>query len=66
MSRFVVPQEELTPEKLRELDGKVAWVRDDYLSMRGLASDDPDLLAYLDHVAAIKEKARSAGARFSA
>lgn len=47
----------VTPEFLIESDGKIVWIRDDYLSMRGIA-DDPDLIDFLDHVADMKEETR--------
>ena len=57
--------EDITPEFLKENDGKIVWIRDDYLSMMGY-EEDPELLAFLEHVYAVKKQARDAGIEFTA
>lgn len=57
--------EAITPEFLQENDGRLVWIRWDYLSMRGI-SEDTELVAFLDHVEKVKKKAQRAGAKFSA
>lgn len=48
----------VTPEFLIQMDGKIVWTMDDYLSMRNYAADNPELLDFLDHVAEVKENTR--------
>ena len=45
----------ITPEFLIENDGKIVWIRWDYLSMRGI-SDDKELVEFLDYVSEVKEQ----------
>lgn len=57
----------VTIEFLRELDGQVAWIRDDYLSMRGICGGDrPNLAKFLDRVAEVKAQAKAEGVVFLA
>lgn len=58
-------KEIITPEFLQSNDGKLVWIRDDYLSMRGV-SDDAELVAFLAHVEVVKRGARRFGIKFSA
>lgn len=52
--------EEFLLEKLKNKN--VIWVRDDYLSMRGMAfCGDKELYDLLEHTANLKEKLRSEG-----
>ena len=63
--RIQFTKEEITPEFLQKMDGKLAWIRNDYLSMRGICYyDDPELHDFLEHVAKVKEQAESAGIVF--
>lgn len=55
----------VTESFLTEADGKVVWVRDDYLCMRGI-SGDAKLLRFLDQVADLKEHVRAKGYVFKA
>lgn len=63
MSRF--NYEAITPQFLQENDGKLVWIRNDFLRMRGI-SDDSELVSFLDHVETVKRGATLAGMRFSA
>lgn len=57
----------VTVELLKDLDGKVAWIRDDYLSMRGICGgDNPKLARFLDRVAEVKAQAKAEGHHFAA
>lgn len=56
---------DITPEFLKENDGKIVWLRDDYLCMRNIAGAG-ELLDFLDHVAAVKEQVRASGFQFTA
>lgn len=55
---------DITVEFLKQNDGKIVWIRDDYLCMRNIAGPG-ELLDLLDHVAAVKEQARASGVRFT-
>lgn len=55
----------ITPEFLKENDGKLVWTRDDYLSMNGIQGED-ELYHFLNHVIRVKQAARAAGMEFSA
>lgn len=57
----------VTVEMLKELDGVLLWVSDDYLSMRNTHGGDlPKLAKFLDRVAEVKAQARADGVVFSA
>lgn len=57
----------ITADFLREFDGQVAWLRDDYLSMHSVSgSSDPKLVQFLDHVAKVKAQAKADGYAFTA
>lgn len=57
----------VTVEMLKELDGVLLWVSDDYLSMRNTRGGDlPKLANFLDRVAEVKAQARADGVVFSA
>lgn len=55
----------ITVEFLKEIDGTAAWIRDDYLSMRGIESE-PKRQGFLNRVAEVKAQARKEGVLFSA
>lgn len=57
--------EAITPEFLTDADGKVVWMRDDYLMCMGLVHGTPyyDFLAHVDQV---KTRARENGHSFTA
>ena len=55
----------VTPTFLQENDGKLVWIRWDYLSMRGI-SDDAELVDFLDYVERVKRNATAQGYKFSA
>jgi len=55
----------VTVDLLRGVDGHCAWVRDDYLSMRGICGGErPKLSKFLDRVAEVKAQARAVGVVF--
>lgn len=56
----------VTPEFLKEADGKLDFVRDDFLARRASAGHDPATLAFLDSIAQVKEQVRATGHAFSA
>lgn len=53
---------QITRQFLIDNDGKLAWIRWDYLCMREI---DPEGLELLNHVAKVKEDAERDGVRFS-
>lgn len=55
----------ITPEFLKENDGKLVWIRDDYLMMNGVQGPG-EMYDFLDHVWNVKEAARQKGAVFTA
>jgi hypothetical protein len=59
-----VDKEDITPEFLKKNDGKIVWIRDDYLSMRDLCKGEP-LHDFLEHVVRVKEEVRATGYKFS-
>lgn len=66
MQTIVLDPEIVNDEFVKGLDGKVVWVRDDYLCMRGIvAFSDPKLYSFLNIVADVKEKLSSEGYQFS-
>jgi len=59
--------ENITPEFVKKYDGKLVWLRDDYLSMRGVCyHDDRQTYDLLEHVANVKEELRKQGWKFVA
>lgn len=57
----------ITPKFLRENDGKLVWIRDDYLLCMGYVyNTDRPLYDFLDHVERVKKQARESGITFSA
>ena len=58
--------EDITEDFLKNNDGKIVWIRDDYLFMRGLISDDHDSRKILDKIADLKTTMRKRGHVFIA
>lgn len=58
---------DITPDFLKQNDGKLVWIRDDYLSMKGICyHSDPELYDFLTHVDKVKELVHNTGYRFKA
>lgn len=53
--------EDITEEFLVENDGKIVWLRDDHLSMRGYSVNAPDTLKLLNKVVELKTEMRKHG-----
>lgn len=67
MAKVKITKEDITPEFLKQNDGKIVWIRDDYLSMRDICMNDGDgFWDFLEHVAKVKEEVRSTGYKFYA
>lgn len=58
-------KEMITARFLQDNDGRLVWIRSDYLSMRGM-SDDKELIEFLEHVETVKTQAKRNGVKFSA
>lgn len=56
--------DDITEDFVKEYDGKLVWLRWDYLSMRGYAKDEE--LEVLNRVAEVKEKLAIGGYIFKA
>lgn len=56
--------DDITDDFLKLYDGKLPWLRNDYLSMRGMEKR-PHIRALLDRVAEVKSRASAAGIQFS-
>jgi hypothetical protein len=58
--------EDITPELIKAFHSHkgLVWMRDDYLSMRAYAQDNPALYKLLEKVAEVKEEARRTGMTF--
>ena len=63
MSKYL-NKDKITPAFLRANDGKIVWVRDDYLCMTGYAWDNPELYDFLEHVYKVKQQCRERGMVF--
>ena len=58
--------EPLTRDLLKDVDGKLAWITDSYLSMRGICkNEDPELYLYLEKAAELKSQMRKEGYKFT-
>ena len=58
-------KETITHDFLKENDGKLVWIRDDYLSMRGVVYYfDRPLYDFLEHVDKVKEDVKQSGYEF--
>lgn len=63
--RLLYTKEQITPDFLRENDGKLVWIRDDYLCMNGIQGPG-ELYDFLEHVSEVKAACRRAGTEFTA
>lgn len=54
--------EDITEDFLKKNNhANCVWLRDDWLSMRGMAADEPEKMAIYDKIADLKEKMRANG-----
>ncbi len=59
-----VTEDDITPELILAFHDhrNLVWMRDDYLLMRDIArGDSPQLVEFLDRVAAVKQEAKDRG-----
>lgn len=55
----------ITHDFLKENDGKLVWIRDDYLSMKGIVYyTNRELYDFLEHVELVKEEVKQSGYKF--
>ena len=60
----MINTEGITEEFLKKYDGKLAWIRDDYLIMKGYSKGDT--LKILNKVQEVKSSMRKNGHKFEA
>ena len=60
-----IRHELITPGFLKANDGKLVWIRDDYLMCSPMVkASNPELYDLLEHVYAVKEAAKKSGIQF--